>query len=57
LAAQSFKDALQIDSSFAAAHQSLAQLLSAQGKKEEAMEHYKEAIRLINRRKGAPNSP
>jgi hypothetical protein len=32
------------------AHQSLAQLLLLQGKKDEAMQHYQEAMRLTRRR-------
>jgi tetratricopeptide (TPR) repeat protein len=57
LAAQSFKNALQIDAGLAAAHESLARVLSAQGKREEAAEHYQEAIRLISARRGGPKAP
>jgi Tfp pilus assembly protein PilF len=57
LAAQSFKNALQIDANLAAAHESLARVLSAQGKREEAMEHYQEAIRLISARRGGAKAP
>jgi hypothetical protein len=32
-------------------------VLSAQGKKEEAMKHYQEAIRLISARRGGPKAP
>jgi tetratricopeptide (TPR) repeat protein len=57
LAAQSFKNALQIDANLAAAHESLARVLSAQGKREEAIEHYQEAIRLISARRAGPKAP
>mgnify|MGYP006196969313 CR=1 FL=1 len=57
LAAQSFKEALKIEVNFAAAHESLARVLSAQGKREEAMAHYQEAIRLISARRGGPRAP
>jgi tetratricopeptide (TPR) repeat protein len=51
-AAKAFKDALRVRGDFAAANQSLAQLLSLQGKKKEAIEHYQEALRLM-RKQGA----
>jgi hypothetical protein len=46
---------LQVQGDFAAAHQSLAQLLALQGKKGEAMQHYQEALRLM-RQKGTAGS-
>jgi protein O-GlcNAc transferase len=49
-AAESFKRSLQIQPDFVPAHQSLAQLLLLQGKKDEAMQHYQEAMRLTQGR-------
>jgi tetratricopeptide (TPR) repeat protein len=51
-AAESFQESLQIDSDFAPAHHSLAQVLSAQGKKEEALRHYQEAARILRAHSG-----
>jgi tetratricopeptide (TPR) repeat protein len=45
-ARRAFNDALLIRNDFAPAHQSLAQVLSLQGKKEEALRHYQAAHRL-----------
>jgi len=42
-----FNRALQIDGSFAPAHQSLAQLFEMQGDKEAALRHYRETARLM----------
>ena len=42
-----FNQALRIDGNFAPAHQSLAQLLALQGKREEAMLHYQQADQLL----------
>jgi len=57
-AAAAFNHALQIRADFVPAHQSLAQLLLLQGKKEQAMEHYEEARRLMqNARSTMANEP
>jgi Tfp pilus assembly protein PilF len=57
-AAAAFNHALQIRADFVPAHQSLAQLLLLQGKKEQAMEHYEEARRLMqNARSTIANEP
>jgi Tfp pilus assembly protein PilF len=45
-AANAFYQALRIQPDFIPAHQSLAQLLLMQGKRDEAMKHYQEAVRL-----------
>ena len=54
-AAKSFKTRCGSDPDYAEAHQSLAQLLLLQGKKEEARQHYEEALRLM-KQKGAAES-
>jgi tetratricopeptide (TPR) repeat protein len=41
------KHALQVDAGFAPAHERLAQLLALQGKREEAMLHYQQAVQLM----------
>jgi Tfp pilus assembly protein PilF len=46
---------LRIRPDYAPAHESLAQLLSLQGKKEEAARHYLEALRLTKRKEKAAN--
>jgi tetratricopeptide (TPR) repeat protein len=48
-----FKGALLRRSDFVPAHQSLAQVLLLQGKKEEALRHQQEALRLMQRSGGA----
>jgi tetratricopeptide (TPR) repeat protein len=48
-AAEYFDLALQINADFAPAHQSLGDLLVLQGKKHEALRHYQEARRLMDR--------
>jgi Flp pilus assembly protein TadD len=47
-----FREAVRIDPTFAPVHESLAQALEQIGKKDEAMEHYREAVRLMQM--GAP---
>jgi hypothetical protein len=50
---------LQIQGNSAATHHSLARVLSLQGKKEEAVAHYREAVRLDRAavRKGEQKTP
>jgi tetratricopeptide (TPR) repeat protein len=55
-AAAAFNHALQIRADFVPAHQSLAQLLLLQGKKEKAMEHYQEARRLMQQNRSTTAS-
>ncbi len=52
-----FNQALRIDANFAPAHESLAQLLSLQGKKDQALRHYQEALRLMKRTTGPSAVP
>jgi tetratricopeptide (TPR) repeat protein len=49
-AAESFYQSLRVQPDFVPAHQSLVRLLLLQGKKQEAMQHYQEAVRLMKRR-------
>ena len=42
-----FGRALKVDDSYAEAHESLGRALAQQGKKEEAAQHYQEALRLL----------
>ena len=42
-----FREALRIEPNLAEAHAGLARALSAQGKKDEAVQHYQEAVRLL----------
>jgi Tfp pilus assembly protein PilF len=46
---------LRVRPDYAQAHQSLAQLLLLQGKKEEAAMHYQAAVRLM-KQKGTPTN-
>jgi Tfp pilus assembly protein PilF len=43
---EQFREALRVAPAFAPAHESMAQLLAQLGRREEAMEHYREALRL-----------
>jgi tetratricopeptide (TPR) repeat protein len=52
-AERAFKDTLILRRDFAPAHESLARLLSSQGKREEALGHYQEALRLMKRGSGS----
>ncbi len=55
-AADYFYQSLRIQPDFIPAHQSLAQLLVIEGKKEEARQHYQEAVRLMTlSRRTAPD--
>jgi Tfp pilus assembly protein PilF len=42
-----FRQALRLEPNLAEAHAGLARALSAQGKKDEAVRHYQEAVRLL----------
>jgi Tfp pilus assembly protein PilF len=42
-----FREALRVEPNLAEAHAGLARALSAQGKKDEAVRHYQEAVRLL----------
>jgi tetratricopeptide (TPR) repeat protein len=50
-AERAFKNALTVRSDFVPAHESLAQLLSSQGKREAALRHLEEARRIRSREK------
>ncbi len=45
-----FREALRLQPQLAEAHESLARALASQGKREEAIQHYQEALRILKSR-------
>jgi Flp pilus assembly protein TadD len=48
-----FRQAVRLQPEFAEAHESLAQALVQQGRKEDAVHHYNEALRIMKSRREA----